>query len=73
MLDSCEIMLCGYRFNFNLFPRDLLNLGMPSYTFSCQTSFLNSMAHEGFDFNACIYDGKFSVETIEADNKLYYQ
>lgn len=30
---------------------------MPSYTFSCQTSYLTSMAREGFDFNACIYDG----------------
>ncbi|KAF3435119.1 hypothetical protein FNV43_RR22206 [Rhamnella rubrinervis] len=25
--------------------------------FSCQTSYLTSMAQEGFDFNACIYDG----------------
>ncbi|ONK58381.1 uncharacterized protein A4U43_C09F11670 [Asparagus officinalis] len=44
-------------YNFHLFPRDELGLGMPSYSFSCQTSFLTSMAQEGFDFNACIYDG----------------
>ncbi|XP_065876104.1 poly(A)-specific ribonuclease PARN-like isoform X2 [Euphorbia lathyris] len=30
---------------------------MPSYSFSCQTSNLYSMAQEGFDFNTCIYDG----------------
>ncbi|XP_058093617.1 poly(A)-specific ribonuclease PARN-like isoform X2 [Magnolia sinica] len=44
-------------YNFHLFPRDELNIGMPSYSFSCQTSCLTSMAREGFDFNACIYDG----------------
>ncbi|XP_073002848.1 poly(A)-specific ribonuclease PARN-like [Typha latifolia] len=43
--------------NFHLFPRDELNIGMPSYSFSCQTSFLTSMAREQFDFNRCIYDG----------------
>lgn len=32
-------------------------MGMPSYSFSCQTSYLTSMARDGFDFNACIYDG----------------
>ncbi|XP_054781396.1 poly(A)-specific ribonuclease PARN-like isoform X2 [Prosopis cineraria] len=45
------------KYNFLLFPRDELKLGMPSYSFSCQTSYLTSMAREGFDFNACIYDG----------------
>ncbi|KAG8087551.1 hypothetical protein GUJ93_ZPchr0010g9012 [Zizania palustris] len=30
---------------------------MPSYSFSCQSSYLSSMAHSGFDFNMCIYDG----------------
>nr|XP_019701600.1 poly(A)-specific ribonuclease PARN-like isoform X3 [Elaeis guineensis] len=30
---------------------------MPSYSFSCQSSFLTSMAREGFDFNVSIYDG----------------
>ncbi|KAK8952757.1 Poly(A)-specific ribonuclease PARN-like [Platanthera guangdongensis] len=44
-------------YNFHLFPRDELSLGMPSYRFSCQTPFLASMAREGFDFNACVYDG----------------
>lgn len=47
-----------YRYNFHLFPRDDLNIGMPSYSFSCQVSHLTSMAREGFDFDACIYDGK---------------
>jgi len=53
---ALELMCC--RYNFHLFPRDELNLGMPSYNFSCQTSFLTSMAREGFDFNAFIYDGE---------------
>ncbi|XP_055812895.1 poly(A)-specific ribonuclease PARN-like [Solanum dulcamara] len=44
-------------YNFHLFPRDELKIGMPSYSFSCQSSYLTSMAQEGFDLNACIYDG----------------
>ncbi|KAL4193085.1 hypothetical protein AMTRI_Chr06g175170 [Amborella trichopoda] len=47
----------AYPYNFHLFPRDELNIGMPSYSFSCQTSYLTSMAQEGFDFNTCIYNG----------------
>ncbi|GAA0162450.1 mRNA polyadenylation factor [Lithospermum erythrorhizon] len=49
-------MLC-FRYNFHLFPRDEMKVGMPAYSFSCQSSYLMSMAQEGFDFNACIYDG----------------
>ncbi|KAH0917580.1 hypothetical protein HID58_025240 [Brassica napus] len=44
-------------YNFYLFPRDELKLGMPSYSFSCQASRLTAMAREGFDFNTCIYEG----------------
>ncbi|GKU85903.1 hypothetical protein SLEP1_g505 [Rubroshorea leprosula] len=47
----------AHPYNFHLFPRDELNLGMPSYSFSCQPSFLTAMARQGFDFNACINDG----------------
>ncbi|XP_059305032.1 poly(A)-specific ribonuclease PARN-like [Lycium ferocissimum] len=49
--------LIVHPYNFHLFPRDELKIGMPSYSFSCQSSYLTSMAQEGFDFNACIYDG----------------
>lgn len=56
LLKICFIQWC--RYNFHLFPRDELNIGMPSYSFSCQVSHLTSMAREGFDFDACIYDGK---------------
>ncbi|GAB2282395.1 hypothetical protein Dimus_016940 [Dionaea muscipula] len=49
--------LTAHPYNFHLFPRDELRNGMPSYTFSCQTSYLTSMARVGFDFNTCIYDG----------------
>lgn len=41
-----------------LFPRDELKMGMPSYSFSIQTSHLAYLAQEGFDFNVCVYDGK---------------
>ncbi|XP_047073129.1 poly(A)-specific ribonuclease PARN-like [Lolium rigidum] len=47
----------AYPYNFHLFPRDELHVGMPSYSFSCQSSYLSSMARDGFDFNMCIYDG----------------
>ncbi|GAV76539.1 CAF1 domain-containing protein, partial [Cephalotus follicularis] len=49
--------LIAHPYNFHLFPRDELKIGMPSYSFSCQASYLTSMVREGFDFNACIYDG----------------
>eukprot|EP00257_Ricinus_communis_P027157 XP_025014571.1 poly(A)-specific ribonuclease PARN-like [Ricinus communis] len=47
----------AYPYNFHLFPRDELNSGMPSYSFSCHTSYLTKMVQEGFDFNACVNDG----------------
>ncbi|KAM2071500.1 hypothetical protein ACFX1T_039931 [Malus domestica] len=46
----------GVLYNFVLFPSDVLKMGMPTYSFSVQTSHLTSMAEEGFDFNACIYN-----------------
>ncbi|CAI9095207.1 OLC1v1031094C1 [Oldenlandia corymbosa var. corymbosa] len=49
--------LIAYPYNFHLFPRDELKIGMPSYSFLCQSSYLTAMAREGFDFNACINDG----------------
>ncbi|EPS58289.1 hypothetical protein M569_16526, partial [Genlisea aurea] len=49
--------LLAHPYNFHLFPRDELKVGMPCYSFSCQSSYLTSMAREGFDFNACIYNG----------------
>ncbi|CAN8258183.1 unnamed protein product [Cochlearia groenlandica] len=49
--------LTVHPYNFCLFPRDELKLGMPSYSFSCQASRLTSMAKDGFDFNTCIYQG----------------
>ncbi|WJX76047.1 poly(A)-specific ribonuclease [Trifolium repens] len=49
--------LVAHPYNFLLFPRDELKLGMPAYSFLCQTSQLASMARQGFDFNACIYEG----------------
>ncbi|XP_078434958.1 polynucleotidyl transferase, ribonuclease H-like superfamily protein isoform X2 [Wolffia australiana] len=53
------------RYNFHLFPRDELNVGMPSYSFSCQTSFISSMAREGIDFNRCIYDGLSYLSRVQ--------
>ncbi|KAF8779082.1 hypothetical protein HU200_003050 [Digitaria exilis] len=55
--NSSPSTLVAYPYNFHLFPRDELQLGMPSYSFSCQSSYLSTMANDGFDFNMCIYDG----------------
>ncbi|OAY76581.1 Poly(A)-specific ribonuclease PARN-like, partial [Ananas comosus] len=33
--------------------------------FSCQTSFLTSMAREGFDFNRCVYDGLSHLSRVQ--------
>ncbi|RLM60383.1 poly(A)-specific ribonuclease PARN-like isoform X1 [Panicum miliaceum] len=55
--NSSPSTLVAYPYNFHIFPRDELQLGMPSYSFSCQSSYLSTMANDGFDFNMCIYDG----------------
>ncbi|XP_050118683.1 general transcription and DNA repair factor IIH subunit TFB2-like [Malus sylvestris] len=39
-------------------------MGMPTYSFSVQTSHLTSMAEEGFDFNACIYNGNLPLAML---------
>ncbi|KAK9055010.1 hypothetical protein SSX86_026089 [Deinandra increscens subsp. villosa] len=49
--------LTAHPFNFHLFQRDELKIRAPCYSFSCQSSYLASMAREDFDFNLCIYDG----------------
>ncbi|XP_020110318.1 poly(A)-specific ribonuclease PARN-like isoform X1 [Ananas comosus] len=69
-LAVCPFRLRGskvlaFPYNFHLFPRDELNMGMPSYSFSCQTSFLTSMAREGFDFNLCVYDGLSYLSRVQ--------
>ncbi|KAK9138911.1 hypothetical protein Sjap_009505 [Stephania japonica] len=69
-----ESKVVAHPYNFHLFPRDELNVGMPpSYSFSCQTSYLTYMAREGFDFNSCIYDGisyLSRVQETSAKNRL---
>ncbi|KAG2579050.1 poly(A)-specific ribonuclease PARN-like isoform X1 [Panicum virgatum] len=55
--NSSPSALVAYPYNFHIFPRDEHQLGMPSYSFSCQSSYLSTMANDGFDFNMCIYDG----------------
>ncbi|KAL2336746.1 hypothetical protein Fmac_011192 [Flemingia macrophylla] len=50
-------LIIAHPYNFVLFPRDELKTGMPAYSFSCQTSLLASMARQGYDFNACVYNG----------------
>ncbi|KAL8160675.1 hypothetical protein V2J09_002212 [Rumex salicifolius] len=64
--------LTAYPYNFHLFPRDELRLGVPSYSFSCQTSYLTSMARVGFDFNMCIYDG-ISYLSKEQESRALHQ
>ncbi|CAA7023708.1 unnamed protein product [Microthlaspi erraticum] len=63
--------LTVHPYNFHLFPRDELKLGMPSYSFSCQASRLTAMAREGFDFNTCIYEGiSYLSRTQESASKF---
>ncbi|KAL5703079.1 poly(A)-specific ribonuclease [Ranunculus cassubicifolius] len=54
---SDNLMVEAHPYNFHLFPKDEMSVGMPEYSFSCQTSNLTSMARQGFDFNTWIYDG----------------
>ncbi|PON65951.1 Ribonuclease [Trema orientale] len=69
-VDSSKLV--AYPYNYLLFPRDELKVGMPCYSFSCQTSYLTSMAREGFDFNACIYDGISYLSRVqESEAKVW--
>ncbi|KAJ4798330.1 Poly(A)-specific ribonuclease PARN-like [Rhynchospora pubera] len=47
-----ESKVVAFPYNFHLFPRE-----EQSYSFSCQASYLESLARKGFDFNLCIYEG----------------
>lgn len=47
----------AYPYNFFLFPRNELQLEMPSRGFYAQTTSLEFLAKHQFDFNACVYDG----------------
>ncbi|KAF3337460.1 poly(A)-specific ribonuclease PARN-like protein [Carex littledalei] len=47
----------AFPYNFHIFPREEVKMGLPSHSFSCQASYLESLAREGFDFNLCIYKG----------------
>ncbi|KAM1087693.1 hypothetical protein ACFX2B_013047 [Malus domestica] len=42
----CKTLPTQGKYNFVLFPRDVLKMGMPTYSFSVQTSHLTSMAEE---------------------------
>ncbi|KAM1795817.1 hypothetical protein ACFX11_036121 [Malus domestica] len=55
-LSEPQSLALNLPYNFVLFPGDVLKMGMPTYSFSVQTSHLTSMAEECFDFNACIYN-----------------
>lgn len=47
----------AYPYNFFVFPRNELQLEMPSRGFYAQTTSLEFLAKHRFDFNACVYDG----------------
>ncbi|KAH9550739.1 hypothetical protein CY35_10G087300 [Sphagnum magellanicum] len=47
----------AFPFNFSIFPRNELELDMPSRAFFAQTSSLEFLAKHKFDFNTCVYDG----------------
>lgn len=54
---ASDSKIIAFPYNFHLFPRDDLRIGMPSYSFSCQLSSITSMAQKGFDFNSWVYNG----------------
>jgi poly(A)-specific ribonuclease len=47
----------AFPYNFFIFPRNELQLDMPSRAFFAQTTPLEFLAKHKFDFNACVYDG----------------
>ncbi|KAG0616179.1 hypothetical protein M758_5G096300 [Ceratodon purpureus] len=47
----------AYPYNFFVFPRNELQLELPSRGFFAQTTSLEFLTKHRFDFNACIYDG----------------
>lgn len=47
----------AYPYNFFVFPRNELQLELPSRSFFAQTNSLEFLTKHRFDFNACIYDG----------------
>ncbi|AQK52522.1 Poly(A)-specific ribonuclease PARN-like [Zea mays] len=69
--NSYPSTLVAYPYNFHLFPRDELQLGMPSYSFSCQPCYLSTIANDGFDFNMCIYDGEYSLSRLILGAETY--
>ncbi|KAJ0640335.1 putative poly(A)-specific ribonuclease [Helianthus annuus] len=60
----------AHPFNFHLFQRDELKIGSPCYSFSCQPSYLASMAREDFDFNRCIYDAQEAAAKHQIGNPV---
>jgi poly(A)-specific ribonuclease len=47
----------AFPYNFFIFPRNELQLDMPSRAFFAQTTSLEFLAKHKFDFNTCVYDG----------------
>ncbi|CAK9206078.1 unnamed protein product [Sphagnum jensenii] len=47
----------AFPYNFFIFPRNELQLDMPSRAFFAQTTSLEFLAKHKFDFNTCVYEG----------------
>ncbi|KAI5061448.1 hypothetical protein GOP47_0023953 [Adiantum capillus-veneris] len=56
-LDPVCNRFLAYPYNFYVFPRNDLHLGLPATSLSCEASALEFLASHGFDFNLCIQDG----------------
>ncbi|CAK9195023.1 unnamed protein product [Sphagnum troendelagicum] len=55
--DESSKKFIAFPFNFSIFPRNELELDMPTRAFFAQTSSLEFLAKHKFDFNTCVYDG----------------
>lgn len=70
-LDPACNRFLTYPYNFYVFPRNELSLGLPATTFSCEASALEFLASHGFDFNLCIQDGiSYLSKTQESEARV---
>lgn len=55
--DEATNKFIAFPYNFFIFPRNELEVNMPSRGFFVQTTSLEFLAKHRFDFNTCVYDG----------------
>ncbi|XP_068648126.1 poly(A)-specific ribonuclease PARN [Aristolochia californica] len=55
--DASKESFVAHPYNFYIFPRKELPVGVPSHEFLCQTTSIDFLAKYQFDFNACVHEG----------------